>query len=126
MGVVMALGTLYLFNEYLEVGLDYARTVAFTTLVFIQMFAVMSSRSLTPSLKKLNPLTNIWLLGGVVLSILLHLLVVYWEPLQSIFKTVPLQWNDWWKILAVSSIGLIIMELSKVAIRIKGNSLKYK
>ena len=69
MGIVMAIGTLYLFNAYLEVGLDYARTVAFTTLVFIQMFAVMSSRSLTPSLKKLNPFTNLWLLGGVALSI---------------------------------------------------------
>lgn len=117
MGVVMALGTLYLFNDYLEAGLDYARTVAFTTLVFIQMFAVMSSRSLSPSLKKLNPFSNLWLLGGVSLSILLHLIVVYWPPMQSIFKTVPLEWNDWWKIIAVSSIGLIVMELSKVAIR---------
>ncbi|MGB5314835.1 MAG: cation-transporting P-type ATPase, partial [Robiginitalea sp.] len=119
MGIVMALGTLYLFNEYLEVSLDYARTVAFTTLVFIQMFAVMSSRTLTLSLKKLNPFTNLWLLGGVTISILLHLVVVYWAPMQSIFKTVPLQWNDWWKIIAVSSIGLVVMELSKVAIRIE-------
>lgn len=117
MGIVMALGTLYLFNEYLAVGLDYARTVAFTTLVFSQMFAVMSSRSLTPSLKKLNPFTNGWLLGGVSLSILLHLVVVYWKPMQAIFKTVPLVWDDWWKIIAVSSIGLVLMELSKVAIR---------
>jgi Ca2+-transporting ATPase len=117
MGVVMALGTLYLFNEYLPVGLDYARTVAFTTLVFIQMFAVMSSRSLTPTLKKLNPFTNLWLLGGVTLSILLHLVVVYWPPMQSIFKTVPLQWSDWYKIIAVSSIGLVVMELSKIAIK---------
>lgn len=122
MGIVMALGTLYLFNEYLETGLDYARTVAFTTLVFIQMFAVMSSRSLTPSLQKLNPFTNLWLLGGVTFSVLLHLVVVYWPPMQSIFKTVPLQWNDWWSIIAVSSIGLIVMELSKVAIRFERKS----
>ncbi|MGB5663305.1 cation-translocating P-type ATPase [Eudoraea sp.] len=125
MGIVMALGTLYLFNEYLEFGLHYARTVAFTTLVFIQMFAVMSSRSLTPSLKKLNPFTNLWLLGGVALSILLHLMVVYWAPMQSIFKTVSLQWNDWWKIIAVSSIGLVIMELSKVAIRFNRSGPKH-
>lgn len=117
MGFVMALGTLYLFNDYLAVGLDYARTVAFTTLVFIQMFAVMSSRSLAPSLKKLNPFTNLWLLGGVTLSVLLHLVVVYWPPMQAVFKTVPLQLEDWWKIIAVSSIGFVLMELSKVAIR---------
>jgi Ca2+-transporting ATPase len=117
MGFVMALGALFLFNEYLEAGLDYARTVAFTTLVFIQMFAVMSSRSLTPSLKKLNPFTNLWLLGGVSLSILLHLVVVYWPPMQAVFKTVPLLLEDWWKIIAVSSIGFVLMELSKVAIR---------
>ncbi|MBK7409940.1 MAG: HAD-IC family P-type ATPase [Saprospirales bacterium] len=121
-GIVMALGTLYLFNEYLAVGLDYARTVAFTTLVFIQMFAVMSSRSLTPSLKKLNPFTNLWLLGGVTLSILLHLVVVYWPPMQSVFNTVPLQLEDWWKIIAVSSFGFVLMELGKVAIRFEQSS----
>jgi Ca2+-transporting ATPase len=125
-GIVMALGTLYLFNEYIQVGLDYARTVAFTTLVFIQMFAVMSSRSLTPSLKKLNPFSNLWLLGGVMLSILLHLVVVYWPPMQSVFKTVPLQLDDWWRIIAVSSIGFVLMELSKIAIRFEGRGVKVR
>lgn len=119
MGITMAVGTLYLFNEYLETAPHKAQTIAFTTLVFIQMFAVMSSRSLMPSLKKLNPFSNLWLLGGVTLSIFLHLVVVYWAPMQSIFKTVPLQMNDWWKILAISSVGYIIMEMSKVAIRFK-------
>jgi Ca2+-transporting ATPase len=119
MGFVMALGTLYLFYQNLDTGLDHARTVAFTTLVFIQMFAVMSSRSLTPSLKKLNPFTNLWLLGGVSLSILLHMVVVYWPPMQSIFKTVPLQLDDWCRIIAVSSIGLVLMEVSKIAFQIK-------
>ncbi len=122
MGIVMAMGTLYLFHENLETGLDHARTVAFTALVFVQMFAVMSSRSLTPSLKKLNPFTNLWLLGGVSLSVLMHLVVVYWPPMQSIFKTVPLEWDDWWRIIAVSSIGLVAMELSKVAIRFERKS----
>ncbi|MEO1262460.1 MAG: cation-translocating P-type ATPase [Bacteroidota bacterium] len=125
MGVVMALGTLYLFYENLDTGLDHARTVAFTTLVFVQMFAVMSSRSLTPSVKKLNPFTNLWLLGGVSLSVLMHLVVVYWQPMQAIFKTVPLQLEDWLKIIAVSSVGLIVMELSKVAIRPERCDSKY-
>lgn len=115
MGIIMALSTLFLFNEYLDVSLQKAQTVAFTTLVFIQMFAVMSSRSLTPSLKKLNPFSNLWLLGGVALSIFLHLVVIYWAPMQAVFKTVPLEMEDWWNILAVSSIGFVIMELSKVA-----------
>ena len=59
MGFIMALSTRYLFNQYLGEGLEYARTIAFTTLVFIQIFAVMSSRSLTPSLKKLNPFSKL-------------------------------------------------------------------
>ncbi len=119
MGIVMALGTLYLFNEYLYKGLDYARTVAFTTLVFIQMFAVMSSRSLMPSLKKMNPFSNVWLLGGVTLSMLLHLVLVYWAPMQPIFHTVPLHLEDWWKIIAVSSVGFLVMEISKVVLKFK-------
>jgi P-type Ca2+ transporter type 2C len=111
-GLIMGLGTLYMFMQYQD-SLAKAQTVAFTTLVMFQMFAVMSSRSLDPSLKKLNPFSNLWLLGAVCLSISIHIAVLYWPPLQNIFGTVALTGNEWLKIVGIASIGFVLMEASK-------------
>jgi Ca2+-transporting ATPase len=115
-GLIMGAGTLLLFNHFLEMepdNLAKAQTVAFTTLVMFQMFAVISSRSLLPSWKELNPFSNLYMLGGIILSVSLHVLVVYWPPLQSVFKTVALSGAEWGTILLVASLGFIMMELSK-------------
>ena len=112
-GLIMGIGAILMFNHYLNIDLNKAQTVAFTTLVMFQMFAVMSSRKMYFSLKHLNPLNNKWLFGAVILSVLLQTIIVYWHPAQIIFKTVSLDFNDWIKIILVSSLGFLMMELSK-------------
>ena len=115
-GLIMGAGTLFMFSRYKDFNLSKAQTVAFTSLVMFQMFAVLSSRSLHPSLKKLNPLSNLWLLGGVLLSVAIQAGVIYWAPLQSIFGTVALSAAEWLSILSISALGFVMMELSKVFI----------
>ncbi|MBI2548726.1 cation-translocating P-type ATPase [Candidatus Woesearchaeota archaeon] len=117
-GFIMGIGTLLLFVTYKDANLSKAQTVAFTTLVMFQMFAVMSSRTLYPSLKHLNPFSNRWLLSAVCLAVLLQVSVIYWEPLQAIFDTVALSPLDWLKILSVSFSGFVLMEISKVLMKI--------
>ena len=112
-GLIMGLGTLFIFMQYKDINVGKAQTVAFTTLVMFQMFAVMSSRTLYHSLKHLNPFSNKWLLGAVCLSLIIQLAVVYWSPLQAIFGTVSLLAIDWLKIIGISSLGFIMMEVSK-------------
>jgi P-type Ca2+ transporter type 2C len=121
-GLIMGLGTLYMFIQHKDINLPKAQTIAFTTLVMFQMFAVISSRSLQHSIKKLNPFSNMWLLGAVVLSLSIQAAVIYWPPLQIIFKTTPLLTMDWLKIIAISSLGFIGMELSKLILIPKKNS----
>lgn len=126
-GIVMGAGTLLIFSLYYdaanEASLRLAQTAAFTTLVMFEMFAVIGSRSLSPLVRhKLNPLTNKWLLGGVALSVLVQLAVVYWAPLQSVFSTVPLGISEWLRILAVSSMGFVLMELGKLFVAQPKNS----
>lgn len=121
-GIIMGAGTLFIFNLYIGTDLKLARTAAFTTLVMFEMFAVFGSRSLSP-FKKLNPLTNKWLIGAVFSSVLIQLLVIYWSPLQRVFDTVPLNLSEWIKILIISSLGFLLMHLSKFFIaRPKVNS----
>lgn len=114
-GLIMSAGTLYVFSQYKDVDLVHAQTMAFTTLVMFQLFAVMSSRTLYYSPKALNPLTNKWIVGAVLLSLLIQFAVIYLSPLQTIFGTTGLSIFDWLEITAISFLGFLLMEASKFA-----------
>ncbi len=122
-GVVMAAGTLFILDASLPGGLiagtgnlAHARTLAFTTLIFFQLFNVLNARSDTQSAFH-GLLRNGWLWAAIGVSIVLHLLVVYAPILQAAFATVPLSIGDWLLCTAVGSTVLWIRELSKLATR---------
>ncbi len=114
-GIVMGAGSLIVFNLYYrgtDESLKLAQTATFTTLVMFEMFAVFGSRSLS-AFGKLNPFSNKWLFGSVLLSILIQIVVIYWAPLQHAFGTVPLGFMDWARILSASVFGFLFMEIGK-------------
>jgi len=114
-GIIILVGTLGLFSY--EIGLDgdvdRARTVAFSTIVMFEMYFVFSVRSPRQPIYKGGLFSNKMLWVAVFLSILLQLSVVYLPFLQPIFKTVPLGWMEWVRILLVSSTVLLVMEMWK-------------
>ena len=120
-GIIMGIGTFLIFLQYKDIDLVKAQTIAFSTLVMFQMFAVMSSRSLLPSLKTLNPFSNMWLFGAVCISLIVQVIVIYWRPAQIVFGTTALAWIDILKILGVSFLGFVMMEIGKFALKLKGN-----
>jgi Ca2+-transporting ATPase len=63
----------------------------------------------------LNPglLSNYWLLGGLVLGNVLHFLVIYTEPLNRLFHTVPIPLANFFLIGAVASLVLWVEEIRK-------------
>ena len=97
-GIIMGIGTLFLFNMYYQENLKLAQTIAFTSLVMFEMFAVIGSRSFKP-FEKLNPFSNMWLFWAVISSIVIQIIVVYLEPMQLVFGTVPLSLVHWIQIL---------------------------
>lgn len=124
--IVLSLGmtliTLTGFLSYLEMPCincedphAYARTFAFTTLVLLQMFNVLNSKSDTESVFKTGLFTNKWLLVAIFSSILIQVFVVQWMPLinTEIFKTIPLTLVDWVYAAILGSFILIIGELLK-------------
>lgn len=117
-GFAMGLGTLFVFSMYYAGPdtLPYAQTMAFTTLVMFEMFAVMSARSFA-GFKKINPFSNKWLTLGIMTSVLLQLAVIYITPLQGVFGTVSITWMDWAIILGISCFGFIFMEMSKFFVK---------
>ena len=118
-GIVMAVGTLLTFDAALPGGLiegtgglEYARTMAFTTLMLFQLFNVFNARSEVHSAFR-GLFCNRWLWAAVSLSLFLQLLVVYVPFLQTAFGTVSLDAWDWARSIIVASSVLWIVETVK-------------
>ena len=126
-GVVMAVGTLFVLDASLPGGLingsgdlRYAQTMAFTTLMLFQLFNVFNARSDTRSAFS-RLFTNRWLWAAVALSLALHVLVIYAPFLQQAFSTTGLSVRDWLLCLVVASSVLWIRELNKAVTRVMTN-----
>ena len=118
-GLVMAAATLAALDLYLPGGLiegtrglDSARTAAFTTLVFAQLFNCFNARSDHLSAFH-HAFTNAWLWGAVALSALLQVAVVHVGVLNAAFGTVPLDAGQWLACVALASAVLWHGELRK-------------
>lgn len=122
-GVVMAAGTLLVFDAALPGGLiegtgslAYGQTMAFTTLTLFQLFNVLNARSDARSAFS-GLFENRWLWAAIGLSLLLQAAVLYVPWLQQAFSTVALTTGDWGICIAVASSVLWLREASKVLIR---------
>jgi magnesium-transporting ATPase (P-type) len=108
-----------LFYYYLAAGasLSHARTVALTGIVFSQFFNVFNARSEKRSVFTVNPLTNRLLVFSQITALAAHLSLIYAPPMQLLFRTTPLQLNDWLLIGALGSVVIVVSELHKLKLR---------
>lgn len=97
--------------------LVFARTMAFCTLVFSQIFHVFDCRSEIYTIFESGFLRNKFLLIAVSISICMQLSVIYCPFLSSIFATVPLSISDWMTILIISGWTFILNLLRHVFFR---------
>jgi len=118
--VVIALGVLAVLDAGLPGGLlhggtgsvEYARTLAFNTLVLFELVDVFCARSDTePAWRPLW--RNGWLWLAVAGGVGLQMAVIYVPALQRAFRTVPLDAADWLLCAAVASTVVVARELHK-------------
>ncbi|KAI8548571.1 hypothetical protein RHMOL_Rhmol07G0282900 [Rhododendron molle] len=88
-------------------------TVAMTVLVVVEMFNALNNLSENQSLLVIPPWSNLWLVGSIVLTMLLHILVLYVGPLSALFSVTPLSWAEWTVVLYISFPVIIIDEILK-------------
>lgn len=96
-----------------KLPVEYARTLSFTTTVLFEFFLVFAIRS-EKSAFKIGIFSNKLLLLAVVFGVVGQLFTVYHPLGNEIFKTVPLNWNDWLLVLICASSGFVIIESLKV------------
>ncbi len=119
-GAVMAVVTLLTLDMYLPGGLIEgthdlvnARTAAFTTLVFAQLFNCFNARSETLSAFR-HVFVNPWLWAAIAASVALQVAVVHVSFLNVAFGTVPLAPDQWLTCVAMGSVVIWVEELRKL------------
>lgn len=115
-GTLISAGVVYNFyTAYWQEGasLEYARTVAVTTMVVFQFLQAWNSRSEWQSVFKMRLLGNPFLFYGLIASFLAHIAVIYVPALQWVFRTEPILINEWLQILMISATVIIVVEIDK-------------
>lgn len=112
-GILNVVFGLLVFNFAIEAyGLDVARTMCLTVIVFFELFFVWSCKS-SKSLFKTGILNNLWLIWAVLISAGLHLVALY-TPLALVFKFVALDLTQLGICVGAGAFGLVVFEVWKL------------
>ncbi|MCU0971851.1 MAG: HAD-IC family P-type ATPase, partial [Gammaproteobacteria bacterium] len=113
--LLMTAGAVGLFQwelqQYLDRGvprdqaLAEAQTIAVTTVILFQIFYLMNSRSLRDSVLRIGLTSNPAIFVGVTAVVLLQGAFIYFPPLQQVFGSASLEWDD---ILVAALVGSLI------------------
>jgi Ca2+-transporting ATPase len=108
----MASISLAVFGFYLSYEPAKAYTVAFTLFVFLQLFNALNCRSGHQSLFT-RFFSNPAIFAAIALSLAVHMAIVYFGPLEEIFKTVPLGADDLLVIAGAAFLIILLEEFKK-------------
>lgn len=100
--------------------LTQAQTAAFWGILIAHFGYLFSARSVERSVFSFSPFSNLWLLGGVALSIAIRFVPTVVPSAASLFRTAefPLSW--WPPILLSFLLPLCVIELDKLFFRAPG------
>eukprot|EP00824_Muranothrix_gubernata_P013645 TRINITY_DN2835_c0_g1_i3.p1 TRINITY_DN2835_c0_g1~~TRINITY_DN2835_c0_g1_i3.p1 ORF type:complete len:1000 (-),score=238.53 TRINITY_DN2835_c0_g1_i3:274-3273(-) len=87
--------------------------VALSVLVTVEMCNALNGLSENQSLLQLPPWKNMWLLGAILLSFILHFIILYVPFLAGIFAVAPLSWGEWKGVLYLSIPVILLDEVLK-------------
>lgn len=108
LGLYTGTSSLFIFYTFLPLGVDIARTAAFTGMVVFEKVSVFAFRSLTQPCTQIGWLSNPFLIGAFSISLLIQVAAVYWSPLQTLLQTVPIGWEQW-VLIAVTAVPILIV-----------------
>jgi P-type Ca2+ transporter type 2C len=127
-GTLLGLGSLLVFviGMLMPGGdLELARTMAFCTLVFSQLFHVLDCKSETRGIFQVGIFSNPYLVGAICISISMQLAAVYLPFMQPIFKTIPLNGLHWGIILIVAGGPSLVIGLYRSLRKVAKHKIAY-
>jgi Ca2+-transporting ATPase len=117
-GLLQATATLAVFVWALSArDLSEARNLAFSVLVFGELFRAFAARSTTRVFWEVGAFTNLRLLAVVVFSVLMQLGIHHIPAAQAVFEIGPLSAADCLLTLLVASGPVTVIEVGKLVRR---------
>jgi len=118
-GVIMAVAALFIQWWSIQYGLEVRaqQTMVFTTLCFVQLGNALTVRSLYNSIFTTGIFSNKKLLGGIIVTIILQLCLIYIPFLQRTFKTSHLDWKAMGMIIAITLACVFFIEIIKLIVK---------
>jgi Ca2+-transporting ATPase len=113
--VLLLISTFILFNVELSRGgtIEQARTVAVNTFVVIELCYLFNCRSLSKSIVTLGLFSNLWVLSGASVMLLIQLFYTYMPFMNRLFASSPISAGSWLYILTTGLITFLIVEGEK-------------
>jgi len=96
---------------------DAWKTMVFTTLCLAQMGHAIAIRSNTQLTIELNPLTNVFVWGAVIVTTILQLMLIYVPPLRAFFGTHYLTGFELMVCFGFSALMFVWIEMEKLFLR---------
>ena len=116
-GVTMGLLAFGLFSYTLNsLGFSelHSRSLTFTLMVLLENVHVFNCRSEQTSAFRVPLSRNWYIIGGVLLAQLIHITAINLPFMQKILGTDTISLGEWWYILPIALILLVVMEIFKV------------
>ncbi|KAI8904844.1 hypothetical protein EDD86DRAFT_194497 [Gorgonomyces haynaldii] len=101
-----------------------ATTMSLSILVVVEMFNAINSLSENESLLTFPIWKNMYLVGSIILSMLLHFMILYVPFFTRLFAITPLNYDEWIAVLWISFPVIILDELLKLLSRARQTRLK--
>jgi len=96
-----------------DISLEESRTITVNTIVMIEIFYLFNCRSLTKSILRTGFFSNKLIFLGIAVMILLQIAFTYAPIMNEIFQSKPIGIESWLKIIGVSIITFLIIEIKK-------------
>lgn len=106
----------YYFGLRRGLSIDKARTMAFATLAFSQLFQALNARS-TQSLFRVGLFSNRYIVFAFIGSAALQLMVMIIPALRQVFGVVPLELQSWDLVIGLSLVPVLVGEIQKLMAR---------
>ena len=103
-----------------EEVLTNARTMSFVVLAASQLFYSLAMRNSTKSIFQIGLFSNRYLVGAIITGFILQLAVISIPFLADAFNVTNLNLHDWGIVFALSLVPLVLNELAKLFLRLKG------
>ena len=110
---ILLLVLFFLLLRYSNYSHTHIQSIIFAALAIDSLFYIFSCKSLRRNIWHINLFSNKLLILSWIVGLTALIAALYVPALQTLLKTVPLNWSDWKLILGIGISNLILIEATK-------------